>query len=326
MVTGVAGFIGYHLTDRLCQEGFSVIGLDNLNNYYSTKLKHDRLAQLDKYSMNGKFKFYKIDISEYESLESIFNNNKFDLVVNLAAQAGVRYSLKNPLQYIKSNVQGFMNILELCRFKKIKKILYASSSSVYGGNIKFPFSENDRVDTPLSIYAASKRSNELMAYTYSHLYDINTIGLRFFTVYGPWGRPDMALDIFTSKIIKKEKIQIFNNGENFRSYTYINDIIESMSRLISMKTYTKKDLIFNIGTRESINLMEYISLIEKNLSINGIYEYLPMQLGDLVKTKSDSNLLEKMINYSPSTDIESGISKYIEWHKSYYKKLHESSE
>jgi UDP-glucuronate 4-epimerase len=237
----------------------------------------------------------------------------------LAAQAGVRYSLENPHEYIRSNIQGFMNILECCRHNNVSKLIYASSSSVYGGNTKLPFSESDRVDNPVSIYAASKKSNELMAHTYSHLFGLNTIGLRFFTVYGPWGRPDMALNIFTKNIIEDKPLQIFNNGKHIRSFTYIDDIIESVFRLIDIQPdKLNRYSIFNIGGEDVIKLMDYISAIENSLSLKGKYEYLPLQLGDVEKTEVDSNNLREIIDFSPKTDIKIGIKKFVDWYNSYY--------
>ena len=321
LVTGVAGFIGFHLTKRLCDEGHHVIGIDNLNDYYDVQLKRDRLTQLDPYNKSGLFKFHKIDIADLSDLEEIFKETKIDIVINLAAQAGVRYSLENPHEYIRSNVQGFMNILECCRYNNVSKLIYASSSSVYGGNTKLPFSELDRVDTPISIYAATKKSNELMAHTYSHLFGLKTIGIRFFTVYGPWGRPDMALYIFTKNIIDGKPLQIFNNGKHSRSFTYIDDIIESIYRLIGIPAGVLKPYsIFNIGGEDAIELMDYVSAIEDALSLKGRYEFLPMQLGDVEKTEADSKKLEDIIGFSPKTDIKIGINKFVDWFREYSKK------
>ncbi len=319
LVTGVAGFIGFHLTKRLCDEGHYVVGVDNLNDYYDVQLKKDRLAELDVFIESELFDFQKIDIADLSYLEAIFNETKSDIVINLAAQAGVRYSLENPHEYIRSNVQGFMNILECCRHNNVSKLIYASSSSVYGGNAKLPFSESDRVDNPVSMYAASKKSNELMAHTYSHLFGLNTIGLRFFTVYGPWGRPDMALNIFTKNIIEGKPLQIFNNGKHSRSFTYIDDIVESMLRLLNVDSFDNKYSIFNIGGENAIDLMDYISVIEDALSLKGMYEFLPMQLGDVEKTVSDSKKLEDIIGFSPKTDIKIGINKFVDWFRLYYK-------
>jgi len=318
LVTGVAGFIGFHLTKRLCDEGHYVVGVDNLNDYYDVQLKKDRLAQLDIFTESGLFDFQKIDIADLSDLEAIFNETKIDIVINLAAQAGVRYSLENPHEYIRSNIQGFMNILECCRYNNVSKLIYASSSSVYGGNTKLPFSESDSVDSPVSIYAASKKSNELMAHTYSHLFGLNTIGLRFFTVYGPWGRPDMALNIFTKNIIEGKPLQIFNKGKHTRSFTYIDDIVETISKLLKVDSFDNKYSILNIGGENAIDLMDYISMIEDTLSLKGTYDFLPMQLGDVEKTEADSNSLSKIIDFSPKTDIKIGIKKFIDWYRLYY--------
>ena len=320
LITGAAGFIGFHLTKRLCTEGHYVVGIDNLNDYYDVQLKKDRLKQLDTFVESGLFSFEKIDISNLPSLEKIFDNTKIDIVINLAAQAGVRYSLENPHEYIRSNVQGFMNILECCRHNNVNKLIYASSSSVYGGNKKLPFSENDRVDNPVSIYAASKKSNELMAHTYSHLFGLHTIGLRFFTVYGPWGRPDMALNIFTKNIIEGKPLQIFNNGKHIRSFTYIDDIVRSISKLLNLESVQNKYLILNIGGENAIDLMDYISVIESALSLKATYNFLPMQLGDVEKTEADSNSLRKMIDFYPKTNIQYGIKEFVKWYTSYYNK------
>jgi len=321
LVTGVAGFIGFHITKRLCEEGYYVVGVDSLNNYYDVQLKKDRLIQLDVFMVAGLFSFQKIDISDISDLKSIFEENKIDIVINLAAQAGVRFSLENPHEYIKSNINGFMNILECCRYNNVSRLIYASSSSVYGGNTKLPFSESDRVDRPVSIYAASKKSNELMAHTYSHLFGLKTIGLRFFTVYGPWGRPDMALNIFTKNIIEGKPLQIFNNGKHSRSFTYIDDIVESISKLLNVDSFDNDYTIFNIGGENAIKLMDYIAVIEEALSLRGKYKFLPMQAGDVKKTEADSNSLSKIIDFSPKTDIKIGVRKFIEWYKLYYNYL-----
>ena len=320
LVTGVAGFIGFHLTKRLCDEGCYVIGVDNLNDYYDVQLKRDRLTQLNVFVETGLFKFHKIDIADLSDLEEIFKETKIDIVINLAAQAGVRYSLENPHEYIRSNVQGFMNILECCRHENINRLIYASSSSVYGGNTKLPFSELDRVDNPVSMYGASKRSNELMAHTYSHLFGLNTIGLRFFTVYGPWGRPDMALNIFTKNIIEGKPLQIFNNGKHSRSFTYIDDIVESISKLLNVDSFENKYSIFNIGGENAIDLMDYVSVIEDALSLKGAYDFLPMQLGDVEKTEADLQNLRKVIDFAPKTNIKTGIKKFVDWYRKYYDK------
>ena len=324
LLTGVAGFIGFHLTKRLCEEGHEVIGIDNLNDYYSVQLKKDRLQQLDKFMQLGLFEFYKLDIVDLAKLKTIFIDNKIDIIINLAAQAGVRYSLENPHEYIRTNIQGFMNILECCRYNNIRNLIYASSSSVYGSNTKLPFSESDRVDSPVSIYAASKKSNELMAHTYSHLFGLNSIGLRFFTVYGPWGRPDMALFKFTKKILEKSPIPLYNHGRHRRSFTYIDDIIESMIRLIDKTQGSgegkKYSQIYNIGGEDSIELMDYIHEIEVVLGEQAIYENLPLQLGDVVSTEADSIRLEDEVGFSPSTSIQDGIQAFVDWYKEYFNK------
>ena len=333
LVTGSAGFIGFHLSKKLLSEGFDVVGIDNLNSYYDVILKNERLKELQKFSKDlpNKFQFFKEDITDKIFLDELFKKYNFEKVVNLAAQAGVRYSLENPSAYISSNIVGFANILESCRKYHIKHLIYASSSSVYGGIKEMPFSENQNVDFPISIYAASKRSNELMAHTYSHLYNIPTTGLRFFTVYGPWGRPDMALFLFTKSIINKTPIKIFNNGEMTRDFTYIDDIIESLYRVIikipnpdidrdnrSELPSTAPYRIFNIGNSNPINLMEFISEIENSLGIKAKKEFLEMQPGDVANTFADTTALEKWINFKPNTSIKDGITEFIEWYKKFF--------
>ena len=320
LVTGSAGFIGYHLVNKLCLNGHKVFGVDNLNSYYDVQLKRNRLKELKLHINSKSFTFCKLDIANLSELENCFKKNKFDIIINLAAQAGVRYSLENPHEYIRTNINGFMNILECCRKYKVDNLIYASSSSVYGSNTKLPFSEKDRVDTPLSIYATTKKTNELMAHTYSHLYGLNTIGLRFFTVYGPWGRPDMALHIFTDNIINNKPLKIFNNGKHSRSFTYIDDIIDSIYKLIfKSDLLLEKYLIFNIGGDKPINLMDYVALIEETLSIKGSYEFLPLQKGDVKKTESDTDYLYQAINFKPQTNLDIGIKKFINWYIKYYK-------
>lgn len=319
LVTGVAGFIGYHLAKRLLEEGYELAGLDNLNNYYDPQLKKDRLEQLINHP---NFKFTKIDFTDQDKTRSFFKKQPFEQVIHLGAQAGVRYSLENPQAYIDANLTGFLNILEGCRQNNIRNVIYASSSSVYGCNIKSPFSENDRVEQPLSLYGASKIANEAMAHAYAHLYNIQMIGLRFFTVYGPWGRPDMALFLFTKSILNGEPIQVFNQGKHARSFTYIDDIIEAMFRLIKKteagSTKFEKNEIFNIGGSESVKLMRFIKIIENNLGLEANIEYLPLQPGDVKKTNSDNRKLESIVGYSPQIDIETGIKHFIEWYKKYY--------
>ena len=319
LVTGCAGFIGFHLVNRLCLEGYTVIGIDNINDYYDVDLKENRLKELNPHVKSGQFIFYKEDIVNLEKIEKLFKIDGINYVIHLAAQAGVRYSLENPHAYIQSNVVGFMNILECCRHNKINNLIYASSSSVYGGNKKIPFSEDDRVDSPISIYAATKKSNELMAYTYSHLYNINTIGLRFFTVYGPWGRPDMSPHIFTASILNNEKIKLFNNGEHTRSFTYIDDIIESIYRLIdSDELQLKKYLLLNIGGGDSIQLMDYIKLIEKSLSKQAKYDFLPRCYAEMEKTSASTNQLFDLTGYAPKIKIKEGIPRFVKWYLEYY--------
>ena len=319
LVTGVAGFIGYHLAKRLLEKGYELAGLDNLNNYYDPQLKKDRLEQLINHP---NFKFTKIDFTDQDKTRFFFKKQPFEQVIHLGAQAGVRYSLENPQAYIDANLTGFLNILEGCRQNNIRNVIYASSSSVYGGNNKSPFSENDRVEKPLSLYGASKIANEAMAHAYAHLYNIQMIGLRFFTVYGPWGRPDMALFLFTKSILNGEPIQVFNQGKHARSFTYIDDIIEAMFRLIKKteagSTKFEKNEIFNIGGSESVKLMRFIKIIENNLGLEANIEYLPLQPGDVKKTNSDNRKLESIVGYSPQIDIETGIKHFIEWYKKYY--------
>jgi len=329
LVTGAAGFIGYHLSKRLLDEGIKVIGIDNLNDYYDVKLKQ---ARLDLIKYNPQFNFYKIDIQNRELLEKVFKSNKIDYVINLAAQAGVRYSIENPDVYIDSNIIGFYNILELCRHYPVKHLIFASSSSVYEANKKIPFEETDFVDNPVSLYAATKKSNELMAYAYSHLYNIPTTGLRFFTVYGPMGRPDMAYFSFTDKFFKGEPIKIFNNGdfENdlYRDFTYIDDIVEGIVRVIDLPPKEGKPMyrIFNIGNNKPEKLMYFINTLEECLSISlgkkieFIKEYEPIKPGDVKATYASTERLEKYVGYKPSTDLKNGLQKFTDWFVLYYKK------
>ncbi|WP_210366118.1 NAD-dependent epimerase [Bacillus sp. REN3] len=330
LVTGTAGFIGYHLTQRLLAEGYNVIGIDNKNDYYDVSLKDSRLSQF-----KGKkgFIFRELDLADRKGIEDLFKEYNFSTVINLAAQAGVRYSLKNPHAYIDSNLVGFTNILEGCRNFNVKHLIYASSSSVYGANTKMPFSVHDNVDHPVSLYAATKKANELMAHTYSHLYGIPTTGLRFFTVYGPWGRPDMAYFSFTEKILKGEPIKVFNHGKMKRDFTYIDDIIEGIVRLIDKvpqpnNKWDKENpdpatsyapyQIYNIGNNKPVELLEFINTLEDLLGKKAIMEFLPMQAGDVKATYADIEDLEKAVGYSPSTTIRDGLSNFVKWYKSYY--------
>jgi len=331
LITGSSGFIGFHLSTLLVEKGYRVIGLDNMNGYCDIKLKEDRLSILQQHS---NFTFHKIDLKDKQSIDDLFINYKFQYVINLAAQAGVRYSITNPYTYVDSNLIGFMNILEACRNYPVKHLLYASSSSVYGGNKVVPFSTNHNVDHPVSLYAATKKSNELMAHTYSHLYGMPTTGLRFFTVYGPWGRPDMAYFSFTKDIIEGSSIKVFNYGKMERDFTYIDDIIEGTYKLIPFvpkanKEWdeTKEDLsssfapykIYNIGNNQPIQLEKFISVLEKKLGKKAKKNYMEMQPGDVVRTYADISDLEKDIGFKPSTSIEEGLGKFVEWYREYYK-------
>ena len=332
LVTGAAGFIGFHLCKSLLNDGEKVIGFDNINAYYDPELKKARLNILNSFDKDL-FTFVKGNLEDKDLLQDIFSSKKPKVVVNLAAQAGVRYSLENPNSYIDSNIVGFINILEECRNNKIDHLIYASSSSVYGGNKKMPFIESDNVDHPVSLYAATKKSNELMAHAYSHLFDIPSTGLRFFTVYGPWGRPDMALFLFTKSIIENRPIKVFNNGEMVRDFTYIDDIIESIRRLIK-KTPLKTNLfhngnfdpneswapykVFNIGNSNPTPLMDFIVALEDSLGKKAIKKYLPMQPGDVASTESNNKSLEEWINFKPNTSIKDGISKFVCWYKQFY--------
>jgi len=311
LVTGSAGFIGYHLCQSLLDDGYQVLGIDNLNDYYDVSLKNSRLAKLE----NRNFIFRKIDISNREELQKSFEEFKPEKVVNLAAQAGVRYSLKNPYAYLDSNLTGFLNIIELCRNHKVKGLIYASSSSVYGANEKIPFSIDDRTDEPLALYGATKKSNELIAYSYSHLYDLNTTGLRFFTVYGPWGRPDMAMFIFAKNILANQPIQVFNHGKMKRDFTYIDDIIFGTKQAIE-KNY--KCEIFNLGNNKSENLMDMIAIMENSLSSKAIVDFQPIQPGDVKDGWADIDHSIKKLGYNPQIDIVDGIPKFLEWYRSFY--------
>tara|TARA_B100000963_G_scaffold54769_1_gene42933 strand:- start:738 stop:1760 length:1023 start_codon:yes stop_codon:yes gene_type:complete len=336
LVTGASGFIGFHLSKKLILSGESVIGLDNMNNYYDKNLKKNRLTELRKISneKNINFIFIKASIEDNKRLKELFNRYKPTRVVNLAAQAGVRYSIQNPTAYIQSNIVGFNNILEQCRYNNIEHLVYASSSSVYGGNENLPFSENQSVDHPVSLYAASKKSNEIMAHSYSHLYGFPTTGLRFFTVYGPWGRPDMALFLFTNAIINDQPIKVFNNGQMIRDFTYIDDIVEGVYRVLFKPPSPDKSFnrsnpstanswapykIFNIGNSNPVGLMEYITTIENILGKKAIKEYLPMQKGDVAATSADTKLLEDWIGFKPQTSIKEGVNNFIKWYKGYYR-------
>ena len=312
LVTGAAGFIGFHLSKSLLDDGFEVLGIDNLNDYYDPNLKLARLEQLNPYK---NFTFDKIDISDRKSLTKAFTDFKPKKVVNLAAQAGVRYSIENPYAYMNSNLVGFLNIIELCRHNNVKGLIYASSSSVYGGNTKIPFSAEDRVDNPISLYAASKKSNELIANAYSHLYGLHTTGLRYFTVYGPWGRPDMAMFIFINKILVGEPIPVFNNGNMKRDFTYIDDIICGTRAAID-KNY--KCEVFNLGNHKSEKLMDVVGLIERNLGKKAEINFLPIQPGDAPESFADINKSVEMLHFKPTTNVDVGINRFIDWYKEFY--------
>jgi UDP-glucuronate 4-epimerase len=330
LVTGAAGFIGFHLCRRLIEQGHAVVGLDNLNDYYSVQLKQDRLALL---KQNDAFRFARIDLADRGTMQSLFKEHRFTHVVNLAAQAGVRYSIENPHAYIDSNIVGFVNILEGCRHNGVEHLVFASSSSVYGLNTSMPFSVHDNVDHPISLYAASKKANELMAHTYSHLYGLPCTGLRFFTVYGPWGRPDMALFLFTDAILSDRPIQVFNHGKMQRDFTYIDDIVEGVVRVCFRLPQANSGWdsarpdpgsspgpyrIYNIGNNNSVSLMEFIATIERKLGREAIKEFLPMQPGDVPATYADVADLSRDVGFKPSTTIDTGIAAFIDWYREYY--------
>ena len=312
LVTGSSGFIGMHLCRALLNDGYVVMGIDNMNDYYDVSLKEARLSFLSDYD---NFTFNKINISDLQEIERVFNEFKPEKVVNLAAQAGVRYSIENPHAYIQSNIVGFTNVIEACRHYDVKGLIYASSSSVYGGNKKIPFSVDDRVDKPISIYAASKKSNELIAHTYSHLYNLNTTGLRFFTVYGPWGRPDMAMYIFTDKIRKGKKIPVFNHGKMQRDFTYIDDIVNGIRASLE-NNYSCE--IFNLGNNRCESLMDMVNCIEKALDKKAEINFMDIQPGDVPKTFADIGHAKNKLNYEPKIPIQKGVPKFIEWYKSYH--------
>lgn len=337
LVTGAAGFIGFFTSRVLAEKGHDVIGLDNINDYYDINLKYSRLKELgiereyaeefNKLSSSDKlnFSFVRMNLEDREGLPKLFENEKFDVVCNLAAQAGVRYSLENPNTYVDSNLVGFVNVLECCRHNNIKHLVYASSSSVYGLNEKIPFSTDDNVDHPISLYAATKKSNELMAHTYSHLFNIPTTGLRFFTVYGPWGRPDMAMFLFTDAIINDRPIKVFNHGKMERDFTYVDDIVEGVIRICenSTKPRLKNNSpykVYNIGNNNSVKLMDFIEEIEYNLKKVAKKEMLPIQPGDVEKTWADVDQLIKDYDYQPNTPIKEGVKSFIDWFKNYYSK------
>jgi len=330
LVTGAAGFIGFHLSKYLLDRGDDVVGLDNMNDYYDVSLKEARLAQL---CDRENFRFVKMDLADREGMAKLFQTEQFARVVNLAAQAGVRYSLQNPHAYIDSNIEGFINVLEGCRHNRVEHLVYASSSSVYGANTSMPFSVHDNVDHPVSLYAASKKANELMAHTYSHLYGLPTTGLRFFTVYGPWGRPDMALFLFTKAILAGEPIQVFNHGKMKRDFTYIDDIVEGVVRTLDRVAEPNSDWngaapdpgtsaapyrIYNIGNNQPVELLHMIKTLEKALGKNAEKEMLPIQPGDVPQTYANVDALIADVGFKPETSIEDGIDQFVEWYRGFY--------
>jgi UDP-glucuronate 4-epimerase len=324
LITGVAGFIGFHTALALLNQNHDVTGIDNLNDYYDVSLKHDRLAQIQKHLNQAQFQFIEMDIANRKAMETLFQQHSFDRVIHLAAQGGVRYSIENPHTYVDSNLVGFVNLLEGCRQQQTSHLIYASSSSVYGMNSKIPFSTDDRVDYPISLYAATKKSNELMAHTYSHLYNIPTTGLRFFTVYGPWGRPDMAYFSFTKKILKGESINVFNYGKMQRDFTYIDDIVEGVVKVMDCipKVQTNEFSnaqaaykIFNIGNNHPISLERFINAIETATGKKAVRNNLPMQAGDVLRTFADVSELMESFDFKPKTEIEEGVAQFVAWYK-----------
>lgn len=330
LVTGAAGFIGFHVSQKLLSRGDEVLGLDNLNHYYDVQLKHDRLARL---TPEANFRFVEGDLADRAGMEKLFRENAFDVVINLAAQAGVRYSLENPQAYIESNLTGFVNILEGCRHHRVKHLVYASSSSVYGANTKMPFSVHHNVDHPVSLYAATKKANELLAHSYSHLYKLPTTGLRFFTVYGPWGRPDMAMFLFTKAILEGQPINVFNRGQMQRDFTYIDDIAEGVVRVADRIAAANPDWtgdkpdpatsrapyrVYNIGNNQPVELMRVIEIIEDCLGKKAEKNLLPMQMGDVPATYADIDALVEDVGFRPNTSIEDGIARFIQWYREYF--------
>mgnify|MGYP001273736844 CR=1 FL=1 len=334
LVTGGAGFIGYHLCKQLLSNNFHVYGLDNLNDYYDIDLKKSRLQNIKDYlianKLENKYFFHKCDLSNKEELKEIFSNNEFDIVINLAAQAGVRYSLDNPMSYVSSNLVGFINLLEECKTSNISHLIFASSSSIYGMNKKQPFSSKDITDYPISLYAATKKSNELLAFSYSHLYDLPITGLRFFTVYGPYGRPDMAYFKFTKNILNGDPINVYNNGNMQRDFTYIDDLVEGITKIISTKFQRNKNIhtnsnapfrTYNIGNNKPVTLSDFINAIENATGKNAIKNNLPMQPGDVPITYADITDMTRDFKYDPKTSIEEGIKKFVEWYNEYYQDI-----
>ncbi len=329
LVTGAAGFIGFHVSKRLLNDGHQVVGIDNINDYYDVKLKESRVEQLE----SPYFTFYKLDLADRDGMAKLFETEQFERVIHLAAQAGVRYSLENPYAYADSNLTGYLNILEGCRHNKVQHLLYASSSSVYGLNRKMPFSTDDSVDHPVSLYAATKKANELMAHTYSHLYSIPTTGLRFFTVYGPWGRPDMALFKFTKAMLEGKSIDVYNYGKMKRDFTYIDDIVEAIVRIQdvipqpdpewtveegSPATSSAPYRVYNIGNSSPVELMDYINALEQALGLEAKKNMMPIQPGDVLNTSAETQALYKTIGFKPETPVQQGVKNFVDWYKEYY--------
>ncbi len=334
LITGVAGFIGYHLAEKLIEKNIKVVGIDNINDYYTVQLKYDRLKELginQEFASNfgqkvlsskheEKMIFYRMNLEDKESLAQLFKEYSFDAVVNMAAQAGVRYSIENPDAYGQSNLVGFLNILECCRNYNVKKLLYASSSSIYGNSSDVPFSTNQNVDHPISLYAATKKANELMAHAYSHLYDFQTIGLRFFTVYGPWGRPDMAMFLFTDAILNHQPLKVFNHGDLSRDFTYIDDIIQGIDKILEDKNIKEKYQLYNIGNSKPVQLMDFIKEVELSTGEKAILEMYPMQAGDVNQTWADVQELKDKFGYNPNYPVDKGVYNFVQWYRKYYNK------
>ncbi|WP_313097129.1 NAD-dependent epimerase/dehydratase family protein [Empedobacter sp.] len=333
-ITGVAGFIGYHLAEKLIEKNIKVVGIDNINDYYTIQLKYDRLKELginQEFASNfgqkvlsskyeEKMIFYRMNLEDKESLAQLFKTYSFDAVVNMAAQAGVRYSIENPDAYGQSNLVGFLNILECCRNYNVKKLLYASSSSIYGNSSDVPFSTNQNVDHPISLYAATKKANELMAHAYSHLYDFQTIGLRFFTVYGPWGRPDMAMFLFTDAILNHQPLKVFNHGDLSRDFTYIDDIIQGIDKILEDKNTNEKYQLYNMGNSKPVQLIDFIKEVELSTGEKAILEMYPMQAGDVNQTWADVQELKDKFGYNPHYPVDKGVYNFVQWYRKYYNK------
>lgn len=318
LVTGAAGFIGADLSQKLLGQGHSVVGVDNFNDYYDVSLKKARVEQVQQHAQASSFRLEQLNIQDRDNMAALFEENKFDVVVHLAAQAGVRYSIENPQSYVDSNLVGFGNILEGCRQSKVGHLVYASSSSVYGANKNFPFSEADRVDNPVSLYAATKKANELMAHSYAHLYDIRCTGLRFFTVYGPWGRPDMAPFRFASRMLAGEEIPVYNNGNMIRDFTYIDDITEGVSRVTQSSSSKENYALYNIGRGEKVQLMEFIECMSKHLGVEARINMMPMQDGDVPRTMANTVALRRDFDYQPTISVDEGVRRFVNWYKEFY--------